>query len=54
MTDHAAGGRDGLKPVLRRITVCRHAAANTPVEPWSLSHHEGYPLFVSKTVAFPV
>jgi hypothetical protein len=52
MTDHADGGRVGLKRVLRRITVCGHTAANTPVEPWRLSHHEAYPLFVFKTVAF--
>jgi hypothetical protein len=31
-------------PVLRRISVCRHATANTPVGPWSLSHHEGLSL----------
>jgi hypothetical protein len=30
--------------VLRRISLCRHATANTPVEPWSVSHREGLSL----------
>jgi hypothetical protein len=33
MTDHADAGRDGLKPVMRRITLCGHAAATTQWNP---------------------